>query len=85
MKEYLIEISLNDQQEINKAITSLIKFGFDLNTNFTPKKLNIEGDNGKMLKKNYLIKGYLNNDNTKNLLSNSVVANVWKSNGYIPF
>jgi len=85
MEEYLIEISLDEQQEINKAITSLIKFGVDLNMNFAPKKLSIDDDNEKMLKKNYLIKGYLNNNNTENLLNNSLVSNVWMSGGYIPF
>jgi len=85
MIEYLIEISLNGQQEIGKAITSLLKDGLKLDKAFTPKKLNVCSHNEKLFKANYLIKGHMHNCNTENLLSNCAVANVWKSDGYIPF
>jgi len=85
MREYLIEISLEAQQEISKAIASLLKCGLRLDKAFTPKKLNISSTNNQPLKNNYLIKGYLLNTDTLNLLGNCTVANVWKNNGYIPF
>jgi len=85
MKEYLIEISLDSQQEVNNAITALLKYGLMLDKAFAPKKLSVSPEPEKPFKNNYLIKGYMYNTNTKNLLSNYAVANVWKSSGYIPF
>lgn len=85
MKEYLIEISLDQQQEINKVVTSLLKYGVKLNKVFTPMQLSITVNGENLLKKNYLVKGFLNDTNTQNLLKNSSVSNVWKSSGYIPF
>lgn len=85
MKEYLIEISLDQQQEINKVVTSLLKYGVKLNKVFTPMQLSITVNSENLLKKNYLVKGFLNDTNTQSLLKNSVVSNVWKSSGYIPF
>jgi len=85
MKEYLVEISLDAQQEIDKAITSLLKYGLKLDVNFVPKRLNIPSDNNTSVKSNYLIKGYLHSRNTQSLLNNCTVTNVWKNSGYIPF
>jgi len=85
MKEYLIEISLDKQKEVNTAITHLLKSGLSLDKTFSPRKLNITTENDRSFKNNYLIKGYLRTGNAQNLLRNCTVTNLWQSKGNIPF
>jgi len=84
LKEYLIEITVKDKN-LQPVLDSLIKVGICLDKNFEPKTLKVKSKSAQNIYNNFLVKGSLTCQTANTLLTNSNIANYWRTSGNIPF